>query len=214
MRLKKGMAGLVLLVMVLGYMMSISTSITMLTQSESTGKAARKGYKNAYGAALAGIGVVISRLRLEPTTFDVDPTKRPYFVRIAADINNHYCDWTASQKTYTGYTRLIAPGWLTVSSTFAINTGTKVDDYQFQICSYPKTDPVTLYEYYFVKSQGKFTDAESEKEFKAQIWARFRINASAKLIALETFGTMGVQDLTWVTATNVNDFWDWQSEYK
>lgn len=214
MRFRKGMAGLILLVMIMGYMMMISTSSTFMIQSEATGKSTRKSYKNAYYAAVAGVGVVMSRLRLEPTTFDVLLNERPYFSRVNNDTDNHWREETGANATFSGYGTLIYPGWIAVSSAFTVNTDINNDDYQFILCSYPYVDPVTSYEYIIIKSQGKFVEFDLEKEFKAQIWARFRINAPAKLISMESFGNMGVQDLTVAAGTEVNDFWDWQSDFQ
>lgn len=213
MTFRKGMAGLVLLVMMIGYMMAISVSNTVVIQSESAGKSARNGYKNAYYSALAGVGAVMARLRVEPTTFDIATSTRPYFVRVANDADNHYCEWVSAARTYSGGTRLIAPGWLQISSPFTINTDAHVEDYSFLICSYSKSDAATGEDYYMVKSQGKFVDFDGGKTFQAQIWARIKVNAPAKLLQLESFGAMGVQSTSIAAGTAVNDFWDWQANF-
>ncbi len=210
---KKGMAGLVLLVMMMGYMMAISVSNNAIIQSELIGKTARGGYKNAYFAAIAGVGAVMARLRAEPTTFDVATSTRPYFVRVANDAGNHFCEWAGAYRTYAGGTRLMAPGWLNVSSPFIVNTDVHVEDYSFLICSYSKSDTVAGEDFYMVKSQGKFVDFDGGKTFLAQIWARIKINAPAKLLQLESFGMMSVQNASLTTGLVINDFWDWQHKF-
>ena len=218
MNVKKGMAGLILLVMVIGYMMAISTSSTMLIQTESTGKFARQGYKNAYYAAISGIGAVMSMLRAKSAaTFDSNESNRPYFVRTSPDSDNHYCNYTspASNQTYSGYSTLIAPGWISVSTPFVVNIEVDPSNYLFQVCTYPGDDPITGTRVYYVKSQGKYIDPSSAKEFYSQVWAKFTINAPAKLLSLNQFGTMGVQSLTLdTTSGEINDFWDWQNDFQ
>ncbi|GAB4281598.1 MAG: hypothetical protein Kow0029_26800 [Candidatus Rifleibacteriota bacterium] len=213
MSVKKGMAGLILLIIVIGYMMTISSSSSLLIQSESTGKSARRGYKNAYYAAVAGLGVVTSRLRMEQNlTFSATETDRPYFTRVAADPDNHYQEWTGSNTTYSGFTRLIAPGWINNSSNFVINN---IDNEEtvFLICSYPGPDPVTSDPVYFVKCQGKYKETDTGKEYVAQIWAKVVINAPSRIFSIQSFGPMAVQSTDIITGTEVNDFWDWQNRF-
>lgn len=215
MSFRKGMAGLILLVLVLGYMMAITTSSTMIIQTESSGKLARQGYKNAYYAAVAGIGTVMARLRKEPaSTFASNKINRPYF-SIGPDGVNRYCNWTSSDQTFTTYTNRFDPGWISASATIAILAANSVDlnNYMFRISTYPGNELLASGAYY-IKSQGRYIDNAGGKEFTAQVWARMQINDSAKLIALQDFGTMGVQNLTSLAGTEINDFWDWQDDFQ
>lgn len=214
MKLKKGMAGLILLVLVIGYMMAISTSSTMMIQTESAGKFARRGYKNAHYAAIAGIGMVMAHLRSQPLTFDPDPDNRPYFTRINPDGQAHYCGWTASTQTYGGSNHT-APGWISCSTTFPNNVEVDPSRYLTKLCTYPGVDPDTGNAVYYVKSQGKYLDPLDENEFYAQAWAQFSINVDARIPRLIKFGTMSVQTATYTTVpASVNDFWDWQNDFQ
>lgn len=212
MNLKKGMAGLILLVLVIGYMMTISMSSSMMIQTESSGKFARRGYKNAYYAAVAGIGMTMARLRQTPAvTFAALEKDRQYFAISSSDAVAHDCTWD-TDKTHHSDSSLIGPGWVVVNTPFVTNTQVETDRYLTRICSYPGVEPGTGNPVYYVKCQGKYIDSLGDNEFFAQVWAKFKINAPAKLLALDSFGTMSVQGLT--NVNNTPDFWDWENNFQ
>lgn len=220
---KKGSAALVVVVLVLGYMMSVSMSNITLITTETTGQGAREGYKKAHYAAMAGIGIVMARLRQEPAkTFSSDYRDRPYFTLDPSleGYNEHHVQWGASLKYRVPVDdHLYAPGWISVdSSASAFASDTLIlDDYSVRICSYFYYDnsvtgqpPV---DYYYVKSQGRYIDFETDREHLAQIWARFIVRGPARLISLDSYGSMDVQPLLPITGSVVNDFWDWQNQF-
>jgi hypothetical protein len=214
MSLKKGMAGLILLVMVLGYMMVISTSSTMLVQTESMGKNVRSGYKALY-AAKGGLGIVMAKLRSDPDAFDANIALRPYFTRAPApDTENHWADWGGGgYQNYPGSNHL-NPGWVNIASNFS-NPDIEEDNYLVILNTYPgdQTDPDEENAYY-AKCQGKYEDPGTGRVFTAQVWGRFIINGPSKLVVLETHGIMGVQSLELNdTDDGINDFWDWQKNF-
>lgn len=219
MSIRRGMAGLIVMVLVLGYMMSISTSHTLLISSENVGKAARSSYKKAHYAAMAGIGIVMGRLRTDSTdTFNANYQNRPYFVRDVNDSANHYQQASNSIVNFSAFSKRHAAGWLALDAPdFATNTlDIDKDNYEVIICSYPgyQIDPEDE-KFYYVKCQGRFTDGETS--YTAQIWAKFVVNAPARLIALDSYNTMNTQSLdvipTPAIEPKVNDFWDWQNKF-
>ena len=214
MNLKKGMVGLVMVVMVIGYMMVITTSNTMLVQTETTGKISRQGYKKAYYAAVAGLGVAISKLRLDSSAYTFDIVEnRPHFVRIAPDPDNHYSE-ASGTVDFSTHTRLFGPGWLSNNSLFSINTDFDNNQFLFIISMYYSPDPVTGNDTCFIKSQGKYIQNIGGNEFKAQIWGKVPLNIAAELIGQPEFGAMGVQSLNVTAGSEVNDFWDLQTTFK
>jgi len=214
---RRGMAGFIITVMVLGLMMSVATNMNIVVQSELAGRTARANAKMAYFAAVSGIHFTLNQLRADPTnTFSTGAGSRLYFAAVSPDNTaNHWCTWSGSNKNYLTFTgEKLGDNDYRCSSPFITSPNdTDVDPTKsiFSLCSYPGGTTVTNFEQqYWVKSQGIFVNPEGVK-FKSQVWAYFEINNAAKTVTLKKFQPMAVQILTVTAGSLVNDFWDWEN---
>ncbi|MBU1105100.1 MAG: hypothetical protein KKB51_00430 [Candidatus Riflebacteria bacterium] len=211
---KSGFVGIIVVVLVLGILMTVSTSNTLMIQTESLGEKARSNYKQANYAAIAGIHFVISRLRA-----NADPTwttaSRLYFTFDANCTTAHHYKKIAGSNvdvSYSGYTPNVK-GKETFASDhiFANTVDTNADptNCRFTLCTYPGVTPAVDY---WVKSQGSFVD--SANVYRSQVWALLEIDNTTKTVTLKKWGNMAVQPTGSVTGgLSINDFWDWQDEF-
>ena len=217
--IRRGMAGIIVVVLVLGFMMAVATSNSILIQSEMIGIKARCNMKQAYFAALAGVHFAVLRLRVDAqsNTFSADAATRLFFPNTTLDnADNHYRKW--DNTTLVDLQDLNCTGGIssdTYYSTTTFPTNIEVDptESKFILVSYPGGTTTTDKEtQYWIKSQGIYTDVASGREYKAQVWAYVEINNTQKIVTLKKFGPMAVQSLTInnTPSTVVNDFWDWE----
>jgi len=215
---RKGMAGIIVTVMVLGLMMSVATNMNIVIQGEFTGRSARENSRMAYFAAVSGIHFTLNQLRADPTnTFTAAAATRLYFASVSPDSADHWCVLAKANRNYTSFTgEKLGNNDYRCSSTFTIapnDTDVDPTKSKFLLCSYPggaatgDSDDETKY---WVKSQGIFVNQDDVK-FKSQVWAYFEINNTAKTVTLKKFQPMAVQTLTVTAGSLVNDFWDWEN---
>jgi hypothetical protein len=212
------MVGLIIVVLVLGLLMSIAMSNTVLVRSEVGGQGAKDGYKKAYFAALSGVHFAISRLRNDSpaNTFSANGASRLYFAFSAPDdtgpANNHYktINGVSNWTNYAHTTAEVASDSFAVSTGFTVNTEVDPNEYRFTVCSYPGAD---LSGDYWVKSQGSFTDTPTGTVFQAQAWAFVEISNPSRTLALKKFGIMTIQPRSRNSNPGINDFWDWQDTF-
>ena len=215
---RHGMAGLIIVVMVLGLMMSIAVSSSLLVRSESGGQGAKEGYKKAYFAAMSGVHFAVSRLRNDviANTFSAGGASRIYFAFSAPDNpgawGNTYktIGGTSGWTNYAFTSSEVASETFSVSTTFAVNTDVKPSEYLFSLCSYPGADASKDY---WIKSQGRYVDSETGNRYRAQVWAALEISNSLQTVSLKKFGRMTIQNRTKNGTAGVNDFWDWQDTF-
>jgi hypothetical protein len=210
------MAGVIVIILVMGYMAAVSVSQSYLVQAEVQGASARKSGKQAYYAAFAGINYVLSKLRQDPTNTYGALNLAKYFCNDGngAATQHHRAFATVGNTTYNARcgaacSQLASEKAYSVVGTFAQNEDTIPSQSTFYICSYPgATNDV-----YWIKSQGIFKgEFASELAFTAQLWAELRVDRSGNAVVLKRFGQMPVQSRTYnSTAGAVNDFWDWES---
>lgn len=216
--MRKGMAGITVVVIVLGFMMYVATSHNIIIQSEAAGQGAKENYAKAYFAALAGVHFTVSRLRgdSEVNTFSTLAALRLFFAYHApcadAASGDHYKKFAASSGNtdFLLLTGAIAKEFFFCDSTFPTNTEVDATEYKFVLSSYPGAVPDSDY---WVKSQGTYKEKGSEIEYTSQVWAFIEINNTEKSVTLKKFGRMPVQTLTPTTGASIKDFWDWQDKF-
>jgi hypothetical protein len=213
---RRGLAGTIVVILVLGYMGAVGVSQSYLVQAEIKGSSLRKDAKKAYYAAFAGISFVLAQLRADSTnTYSSDIKLARYFGRDTDwDLAHYRAFPTTGSVTYAGRcggtgTNLVESKVYKCVTTFDVNTDTDTSQASFMVCSYPgETDDV-----YWVKSQGTFRgDWEGADGQVCQLWAEVKIDRSSESVILKRFGQMPAQSLTYESSiTAVKDFWDWQA---
>lgn len=204
------MVGLIMVVIVLSTLMALATSNTLMLRTEVMGESARRNYKRAHYAAIAGIHFIISRLRS-----NTDPTwttaSRLFFTFDAGcSTTHHYKVFAGGSGAvgYSGYTNVKGKETFASTHTFT-NTDVSPSDFRFIVCTYPGVTPATDY---WVKSQGIAIDGD--RIYNVQVWAFLEINNTSKTVVLKKWGSMPVQPVdSIVTGTVINDFWDWQDAF-
>lgn len=205
---RQGMAGLIVVVLVLGFMMSVSFSHNFLVQSEIQGGSARLANKKAYCAAFSGLQFTVSRLRQDSHSFLAQPPNNIlYFSQNANDGQTHWCTFpSGANRTYIPTTYVTGLATFSCTTGFGINQETDADHSSFILCSYPGA---VASQTYWVKSQGLY-DADGVY-YRCQLWGEINIDASQEIVALRRYGLMRVQPLQRATGALVDDFWDWES---
>ncbi len=210
---RAGMVGLIVVMIVLGFLALIGFSQSYLIQAEAQGAQARGYSKQAYLAAFAGIEYLVSSLRKYPfsaQTFTTVQTDDLYFCDDGSAGTNHWCTWLnaglGNYTQYTGMTQLKAAE-MTCDFTFSVNDTILPNQCTFYLCSYPGTSAAQ----YWAKCQGTCT--AQGIAYKCQLWAELRIDYTGEMVILKRFGQMPVQTLTRTnnSANPANDFWDWES---
>jgi len=208
---KKGLAGLILTVLILGFIMAIGTSNALLVQTQATAEGAKNSYKRSFYAAMAGIHFVINQLRCNPAS-PWTTTGRLFFTYDGVATTSVYKQFSGSTGpvNFSGYTNLKAKEEFRSTYQFTTNTEEKAENCIFLVSTYPGADTDKDY---WVKSQGTYVHP-SGTIFKSQVWALLKIDNSAKTVDLVKWGSMAVQPTDSVSSTApVNDFWDWQDEF-
>lgn len=216
---RKGMAGLIVTVLVLGMMMSVATNLNIVVWGEMRGGSARKNARMAYFAAVSGIHFTLNQLRADSVnTHTAAAASRLYLAPISPDNTvSHWCTWLGADKAYTISTgEKVGNNDYRCSSVFTVvpnSVDVDATKSKFVLCSYPggaTTGDSNDETKYWVKSQGIYVNQDNV-EFRSQVWAYFEINNTAKTVTLKKFQPMGVQTLTVTAGTTVNDFWDWEN---
>lgn len=203
---RAGMAGLIVVMVVLGFMSMVSFSQSYIILSESQGARARENSKQAYLVAFSGVQYLISTLRKVSQTYTVSQQDDLYFCNDASTLTNHWQASTSTNIQYTGMTQLKTQTEFKCTSTFPNNLSSVPADSVFYLCSYPGGLGT-----YWVKCQGIHT--VSGVPYKCQLWAELRIDYTGETVVLKRFGQMPVQTLVWTpnSGAPANDFWDWQA---
>lgn len=201
-----GAIGLTVVILVLGFMMSISTTYVMMVHTEFQIGDAIDGNARAKDAALAGVHFAIARLQATSTTYLVENnnpslSRRLYFARSAqsADIDKRF-----NGLTPANFTNVASSQWLfPVESQTSLGTGEEPDASMFKVTTYPatKTSSIIDYSKYYVKSQGMYRIIDSATldvaaTFSAQILARLSIATSTRSVRIDVYQFMEIEPST------------------
>lgn len=209
---RSAMAGIIVVVVVLGFMAMVGFSQSYLVLSEAKGARARGSSKQAYLAAFAGIQYVVSLLRggtYSASTYTVTNTDDLYFCNDGLSATTHWRTFTTvGNTTYPAGSTRFAQAEIYCTTPFTLNTSTDPSASRFVLCTYPGAVAAQ----YWVKSQGVYRD-ESGIDFRCQLWAELRIDYTGETVVLKRFGRAAIQSLTYLAngAAPPNDFWDWES---
>ena len=211
MQSQRGSVGLILTILVLGFMMAVSSSFVMMVNTEVRTQGTLDKNGRARDAAFAGVNYVIARLQATSSTILVSNS--------AADIKGKRLyfsyDATASSKNirFSGYGGTPATDFANVASSqwlFPLTDGLLLEDEVassvcFRVTSYPATNSLDVVtpDFYYVKSQGMFRDIESGtvmNTFSAQLLARLQIATNTLSVRLERYQVMETEPLGGATS--------------
>ncbi|MBI3039199.1 hypothetical protein HYY75_09155 [bacterium] len=181
----RGIAGLVVVILVLGFMMAISTSYVAMIRVETSGNDAMGNQDRARFAAFAGVSYVLAQLQATSSTFLNGPgsyTERVYFA-------------TGPLAFGPSFPTIATSQYLFLDSPLAAQEGETASASLFRVCSYYDTATPSAY---YVKSIGVFRDIDIDTgtiiaTWQAQVLARLRVATPTKTISLESYIPMQLE---------------------
>lgn len=201
----QGMAGTILVIMVFGLMVSISTAYIKMVQTETQVQGLIDNSDRALDAAFSGVNFVMAVCQGQKLMFENDATKakeRRYFIRPS----HLSTDWSllnvANLDTSSIYKNATDSDWFFLNDHLSLfdygDTASSTKPYQFRVVSYPSTDGagIILPASYIIKSQGRFLTYSSNivtATFTSQIIAECEVNFTRKVIQLKRWRHMPVQ---------------------
>ena len=195
---RDGNSALLLLILMLGFMMSLSTSYVQMVQTETRGAAIVDNVGRARDAALSGIYFVQGKLQATTSTFLPQERIRLYF---------RYSD-VGADRNADGFFKATYPfvatsQWFYLSVPSVTLENEAASSSIFRVVSYPDTTASDTYNYY-VKSQGAFRDlgdglSTPAATWTAQIWAHLFINPGTNIVLIRAWRTMELEDATSVS---------------
>ena len=199
---KRGGVALIIAIIILSYMMMVSTSQFQLLQLENTGHISKNMSKKAYFCAFSGIQFALERVREDVTKITWD--KRPYFTNTTSDFNDTCTNEMGSSPSGDEYVNDIYICDPAFSSSVISEAG--AGKMQFCLATYPHASDTSEY---WVKSQGYYDDPVSQMTYKAQIIALIKLDPATNKFKITKFQQTDVQPTTAVSGDN-NDFFDWE----
>ncbi|MEW5993062.1 MAG: hypothetical protein AB1744_01535 [Candidatus Zixiibacteriota bacterium] len=201
---RAGSAGLIVTMLVMGYLMSISASNNILIITESRGAAAGNNRIKSLAAAQAGINFYQSLLLATETTFDRlspdDCRKRYHFASqvplplIAAHPHRQIATYTGAALNpaaawYDVITNLATSTWMHASHPAIVPTPYDVPSSSlFIIKTYVDLKPANLASYVYVKSLGCYRELQGDDviaSYYTQLLARIEISTVTKKLRVD-----------------------------
>jgi len=208
--MRRGSAAIILTIIILGFMMAISTSYVTMVQTETRVQASQDKAARAQDAAFAGVGYVIARLLATSSTFLVDSTqasikgKRLYFAysRNAYDVMVRFDDFDAAPTTT--FQNVASSQWLYPLTQGMLLADEMASSVAFLVTTYPAPNPAdtvppydVVPDYYYVKSQGMYRDIDPgglvTATYTSQLLARLVIATPTFQVKLERYQPMEVE---------------------
>ncbi|NCB39050.1 MAG: hypothetical protein EOM80_09790 [Erysipelotrichia bacterium] len=194
---KTGMAGTVMILLIFGLLMSISTAYIKMVQTETEMQGMLDHSDRALDAAFSGLSYAMAVAQTKKEMFD-DTTsaisQRYYFV-------SSYSKWSTIHTSYsdTYITNLIAKipsDWLFLDEELALYSTANNPPYQFRVTSYPGVTGATPDpSIYLIKAQGKYIvyaddQITVDKSFTAQVIGECSIDFKRQIVRLKRYRYM------------------------
>ena len=200
---RMGSAGLIVTILVMGYLMAISTSHNTLIITESRGTSAGSNRIKALAAAWSGVNFYQGLLLATTTTFEPltpdDCRKRFHFASQvplpSTAVHPHRQMATPSDSLvaasawYDGFVHVATSVWMCASNPAIQPTPWDIPSSSiFIIKTYVDTVPVNLASYVYVKSLGCYREIENNEviaSYYAQLLARIEISTVTSTLHID-----------------------------
>ena len=206
----RGMAGTILVILIFGLLVSISTAYIKMVQTETQVQGMIDNSDRALDAAFSGVNMVIAILQSQKgkVPFENDPSiakSRIYFIRPS----HLSTDWSliniSNLDTASTFVNATSSDWFYLNENLDLfdygETGSSTKPYQFRVHSYPGTDAggTIVPASYTIKSQGRFLVYDSNRTtvlatYTAQVIADCAIDFTRKVIQLKRWRYMPYED--------------------
>ena len=174
-------------------MMAITSSFSVLVQTETTGLNVSRKYLRARSAALSGVGYVIGQMAATTTTF-LGHYKERYYFLYASSTPDLTARLAGTGIAATGFSATIVSQWY-----YAISQNNPVPDelatsMLFKVTSYPNANgPATSA---YIKSIGRYYEIESNAilaTWTAEVIARIKISTDTETISIDYWQPLPVE---------------------
>jgi len=200
------MAGTIMVIMVFGLLVSISTAYIKMVQTETQVQGMIDNSDRALDAAFSGVNMVMAITQSQKLMFTDDSTiakERRYFIAPAPLTT----DWTTGLNTPFSaavYPNATNTDWFYLDESLATfdygETGSSTKPYHFRVTSYPGTTAagVIIPASYTIKAQGRFLVYSGDSTsvlatYTSQIIADCEINFPRKVVQLKRWRYMPFQ---------------------
>lgn len=201
------MAGTIMVIMILGLLVSISTAYIKMVQTEIQVQSMVDHSDRALDAAFSGVNMVMAIAQSQKLMFENDPSTaklRRYFIRPAHLTNDWSLISIANLDTASVYTNATNSDWFYINENLSLfsygETGSSTRPYHFRVTSYPGTDSggTIIPASYTIKAQGRFlvynlAQTEVLATYTSQVIAECVINFPRKIIQLQRWRYMPFQ---------------------
>jgi hypothetical protein len=200
MNTRKGNAGTIMIIMIFGFLVTVSTAYMELVQSETKVQSMMNHSDKALDAAFSGVQYAMAVAQSEPSMFINDVNEIPNRIYFAS--STPATAWNPNSATNT---TTFEPDWFYYVGSFTQLTSMELYNktskpYMFRVISYAShTASMLNPEEYIIKSQGKYIDYADDNntlvrnEYKAQIIALVKIDFDRKILKLTGWRQMKYQ---------------------
>ena len=203
---RNGSVGIIMTVLILGFLMVISMSGVYLVGAEKQGAVAARNPDRAYAAAESGIFYYLGVISATTTTFltpQADTLKRIHF--LSKNTRNTVNVGGQQVATYTGrapvlvFTSIATSTWMFASGTpLFTNVDDKASSSLFMIKTFADCTnlPVSLASYVYIKSLGVYREMDNNTpvaSYYAQLIARLEVIPGNKQIKIDRIWRMPIE---------------------
>ena len=205
----RGMAGTILVILIFGLLVSISTAYIKMVQTETQVQGMIDNSDRALDAAFSGVNMVIAILQSQedkiPFINDTTTVKsRIYFIR-PGYLSTDWLGININPLTSASFPNATSSDWFYLNESLDLfdygDTGSSTKPYQFRTHSYPGTTGagVIIPASYTIKSQGRFLVYGPDQTtvlatYTSQIIADCSIDFTRKVIQLKRWRYMPYED--------------------
>ncbi|MBF0544061.1 MAG: hypothetical protein HQM08_06500 [Candidatus Riflebacteria bacterium] len=159
-------AGIILVILMMGFLMTLSTSYIQMMRNETQGALTDLKQNRARAAALSGINFMAAQLSTDPSAAQIgNEAQRIYYLASDSDICRNYTDATYSPNA--SFPRATFPNvatsqWYYVSDPAPFTATEAATSSIFRLSSY--YDYTNIATAYYVKSQGMWRDIATNSD--------------------------------------------------
>ncbi len=200
MKARKGNAGTIMIVMIMGFLMTVTTAYMKMVQTENLVRGMIDHSDRALDAAFSGVQYAMSVAQTKSDMFINDTNaikQRIYFIDSLLTP-----DWDCTASSPLSYPNKLQSDWFFYDGNFELM---KIHNdinkpYVFRVTSYAShTASLLVPSEYIIKSQGRFIEYSDDNssvinEYKAQVIALVQIDFTRKVLKLKAWRQMQFQD--------------------
>jgi hypothetical protein len=202
---KKGNAGTIMIIMIFGFLVTVSTAYMELVQSETKVQSMMNHSDRALDSAFSGVQYAMAVAQSEQAMFKNNVSEVPNRIYFAS--STHATDWDPGADNSTNpvdYPNVWDSDWFYYVGSFTYLSNMEIYNqtkkpYMFRVNTYASHSAALYPGEYIIKSQGKYIDYADanntivRNEYKAQIIAKVKIDFTRKILKLAGWRQMKYQ---------------------